>query len=195
MTPTPLTDAEAVREYGLPQAKIRVEFARGLERKADYFRAQCCDADKALDAIRAEFSEYPTGTIVGYIRELKAEAKHPSWSDKACAHHTDLERDRCMWHCPVCLKQERDHWKAAHDNQVNLRRALVDRPDLKERAVAVAALDARAQLAESRLKKLAQLAWESRGASDEPSHMVALGIVAECRSGDFKTLDAWSFNE
>ncbi len=32
------------------------------------------------------------------------------------------------------LTKERDKWKASHDNQVNLRRILMDRPDLKERA-------------------------------------------------------------
>lgn len=35
------------------------------------------------------------------------------------------------------LEQELNSWKAAHDNQVNLRRALMDRPDLKERAILV----------------------------------------------------------
>jgi len=38
------------------------------------------------------------------------------------------------------LREERDAWKASHDNQVNLRRALMDRPDLKERANLVSAL-------------------------------------------------------
>jgi hypothetical protein len=32
------------------------------------------------------------------------------------------------------LERERDEWKASHDNQVNIRRALMDRPDMKERA-------------------------------------------------------------
>lgn len=32
------------------------------------------------------------------------------------------------------IELERDKWKAAHDNQVNLKRMLMDRPDLKERA-------------------------------------------------------------
>lgn len=32
------------------------------------------------------------------------------------------------------LRAERDAWKAAHDNQVNLRRILMDRPDLQDRA-------------------------------------------------------------
>jgi len=32
------------------------------------------------------------------------------------------------------LRKERDMWKANHDNQVQMRRTLMDRPDLKERA-------------------------------------------------------------
>ena len=35
------------------------------------------------------------------------------------------------------LELERDKWKAAHDNQVNLKRMLMNRPDLKERSVMI----------------------------------------------------------
>lgn len=38
------------------------------------------------------------------------------------------------------LEKERDSWKASHDNQVKLRRELMDRPDLKERATLVTKL-------------------------------------------------------
>jgi hypothetical protein len=38
------------------------------------------------------------------------------------------------------LERERDEWKAAHDNQVKLKRIISDRPDLKERAKLVAEL-------------------------------------------------------
>lgn len=38
------------------------------------------------------------------------------------------------------MKDERDHWKANHDNQVAIKRALLDRPDLAERAKAVQSL-------------------------------------------------------
>ena len=38
------------------------------------------------------------------------------------------------------LERERDEWKAAHDNQVSLKRIISDRPDLKERAKLVAEL-------------------------------------------------------
>lgn len=34
----------------------------------------------------------------------------------------------------TAVTYERDKWKASHDNQVNLRRTLMDRPDLKDRA-------------------------------------------------------------
>ncbi len=44
-------------------------------------------------------------------------------------------QDEKLEHCQFCaVKAERDMWKANHDNQVNLRRMLMDRPDLKERA-------------------------------------------------------------
>lgn len=38
------------------------------------------------------------------------------------------------------LKRERDSWKAAHDNQVELKRIISDRPDLKELSKLVAEL-------------------------------------------------------
>ncbi len=50
-----------------------------------------------------------------------------------CEHSAD------GW-CIQCVKKltrDRDAWKASHDNQVKLRRALLDRPDLKERAALV----------------------------------------------------------
>jgi len=43
---------------------------------------------------------------------------------------------------------ERDHWKSNHDNQVGIRAAIMDRPDLQERAKLVMALVARAEQAE-----------------------------------------------
>ncbi len=50
-----------------------------------------------------------------------------------CKHSAD------GW-CIECVKKltrDRDAWKASHDNQVKLRRTLMDRPDLKERAALV----------------------------------------------------------
>ena len=44
------------------------------------------------------------------------------------------------------VEAERDQWKANHDNQVELKRALMDRPDLGDRAVTVQKITA--QLAE-----------------------------------------------
>jgi hypothetical protein len=38
------------------------------------------------------------------------------------------------------LERERDSWKAAHDNQVKLKRIISERPDLKEHAKLVAEL-------------------------------------------------------
>ena len=38
------------------------------------------------------------------------------------------------------LRAERDMWKSNHDNQVAIKRAVLDRPDLKERATLVQAL-------------------------------------------------------
>jgi hypothetical protein len=35
------------------------------------------------------------------------------------------------------LRAERDYWKAMHDDQVALKRMLMDRPDLKERAASL----------------------------------------------------------
>jgi len=55
------------------------------------------------------------------------------------------------------LERERDAWKASHDNQVELKRLLMDRPDLKERAKLISELRAE----RDQLRKVAD---ELRGA-------------------------------
>ncbi len=57
----------------------------------------------------------------------------------------DEKLERCQF-CAV--KAERDMWKASHDNQVNLRRMLMDKPDLKERAELIQKLMAEKESAE-----------------------------------------------
>jgi hypothetical protein len=47
------------------------------------------------------------------------------------------------------LTRERDMWKANHDNQVALKRCLMDRPDLQSRAASMQALIRRATRAET----------------------------------------------
>jgi hypothetical protein len=56
--------------------------------------------------------------------------------DEAIARLSAAERENER------LALERDHWKANHDNQVKLRAALMDRPDLQERAAKVQAMEA-----------------------------------------------------
>lgn len=51
-------------------------------------------------------------------------------------------------------ERERDKWKASHDNQVNLRRALMDRPDLKERAFLVQGLATERDALKAKLEAL-----------------------------------------
>lgn len=41
------------------------------------------------------------------------------------------------------VTRERDHWKANHDHQVDVKRQLMDRPDLADRARSVVELNAR----------------------------------------------------
>lgn len=52
------------------------------------------------------------------------------------------------------VERERDKWKANHDNQVKLRRALMDRPDLAERAKLVQKLSSELDAANARAEKL-----------------------------------------
>lgn len=51
------------------------------------------------------------------------------------------------------MTKQRDQWKANHDNQVEIKRAVLDRPDLKERASSVVALVAERDLLRERLAK------------------------------------------
>jgi hypothetical protein len=44
------------------------------------------------------------------------------------------------------LRKDRDHWRANHDNQVLMKRALLDRPDLGDRAKTVQALFAQLEI-------------------------------------------------
>jgi uncharacterized small protein (DUF1192 family) len=50
--------------------------------------------------------------------------------------------------------KERDHWKSNHDNQVRLKQALADRPDLKERAASWQRLQKELEDARAELEKL-----------------------------------------
>jgi len=57
------------------------------------------------------------------------------------AYRWNDDRSICGWgQFAEKLERERDSWKAAHDNQVKLKRIISDRPDLKERAKLVAEL-------------------------------------------------------
>jgi hypothetical protein len=53
------------------------------------------------------------------------------------AMDSELERLRAE---NLYLQKDRDHWKASHDNQVKLKRILMDRPDLQDRASRMQAL-------------------------------------------------------
>lgn len=59
------------------------------------------------------------------------------------------------------LKKDRDHWKANHDNAVAIKKAVLDRPDLKDRAATVLRLRAALRLAYMLLQKVVEgnLAW------------------------------------
>lgn len=52
------------------------------------------------------------------------------------------------------LQKEIDKWKASHDNQVKLRRMLMDRPDLKERAKLVSGLTEENQKLQKEIERL-----------------------------------------
>lgn len=52
------------------------------------------------------------------------------------------------------LQKEIDKWKASHDNQVKLRRMLMDRPDLKERAKLVSRLTEENQKLQKEIERL-----------------------------------------
>lgn len=61
------------------------------------------------------------------------------------------------------LQKEIDKWKASHDNQVKLRRMLMDRPDLKERAKLVSGLTEENQKLQKEIERLKgemEKAWE-----------------------------------
>ena len=67
------------------------------------------------------------------------------------------------------LQKEIDKWKASHDNQVKLRRMLMDRPDLKERATLVSGLIEENQKLQKEIERLrgeVEKAWRWAGCCD-----------------------------
>jgi hypothetical protein len=75
------------------------------------------------------------------------------------------------------LEGERDHWKANHDNQVEIKAAVLDRPDLGDRARKVMALIAERDALAERLRvaeehseafllKLVDIAWNTATESE-----------------------------
>lgn len=92
------------------------------------------------------------------IDRLKAQSE---WAH-TCVNHNDAERASLNSgkRCPVCLKaelervtKERDQWKANHDNQVAIKAALLDRPDLKDRAKRIQELIAERDTARRQLRE------------------------------------------
>jgi hypothetical protein len=60
------------------------------------------------------------------------------------------------------LEKEVAHWKANHDNQVKLKSALMDRPDLKDRATKVHALFKHVEVLSAFLGEAIALAKQDR---------------------------------
>ncbi len=78
--------------------------------------------------------------LVEHIRTLKLRADQ---ADTLSTKVTELEALRSeAAQLSHQFRNERDQWKANHDNQVALKAALLDRPDLKERAALVQSLAA-----------------------------------------------------
>jgi len=59
------------------------------------------------------------------------------------------------------IADERDHWKANHDNQVTLKSTLIGRPDLKDRSVRMQELISKLDIARTALDNAIQCAYQS----------------------------------
>ena len=82
-----------------------------------------------------ECDKYSEDEMMNSLQSLKKERDDArDAAEKAKAYKRVLKETNAR------LKRERDSWKAAHDNQVELKRIISDRPDLKERAKLVAEL-------------------------------------------------------
>ena len=82
-----------------------------------------------------ECDKYSEDEMINSLQSLKQERDEAlDAAEKAKAYKRVLKETNAR------LKRERDSWKAAHDNQVELKRIISDRPDLKERAKLVAEL-------------------------------------------------------
>lgn len=81
------------------------------------------------------------------------------------------------------LQAERDRWKANHDEQVRQKRALLDRPDLADRAKSIQQLTARLEQAEAERDRLKEAARKTLALTDytleEHGVMVPDGIVPD----------------
>lgn len=75
-----------------------------------------------MSAKRLYFSQTPTDARMFF-------------TERECVLASDYDRDLTAARERIAvLEKERNVWKANHDNQVAIRRTLIDRPDLKERS-------------------------------------------------------------
>lgn len=123
--PTSETDALAA-DPNLRSTNVLWTHARNLERERDEareaFNAQVAAWYEAVEQRNA------LAALVGTIRQ---------WFDIPLRNVSDLTPEghsREIGEAVETLKRQRDEWKANHDNQVELKRIITSRPDLKERA-------------------------------------------------------------
>lgn len=151
-------------KLGDPLVNIVVDDAIKLRAENEKLRLQLDNAK--LDA------EMPSA-----LRELAVGCFHL----KGCAALSDAEDIKecdCQARYDSAIK-ERDHWKANHDNQVTIKAAILDRPDLNDRAKLVMDLIAEQERLRSCVGKLqditcaasdivfgGELAWDGMDTKD-----------------------------
>lgn len=123
-TPTPLTDAVAkaigrsIADYIAHELTL-ASFAIIIDRHMDDARQLEQDLNEAKLWIEKS-------NTVQYVMRIEAELEeYRSIAESVGATKAVSERDKALDLCRK-LELERDKWKAAHDNQVNLKRMLTD---------------------------------------------------------------------
>lgn len=152
-------------------ARLVIESLRERESSAMAALAQC---EERLAATEARFQEVSDAEVRTFQKGLvlagnarDAEAKLAQCEEKLAKAEAD-----------------RDAWKASHDNQVNLRRMLMDRPDLGDRAKSIQALTAAHAKALEDGKRLDWLqatrlrGWANHGTDHHAMYEIDLDVFA-----------------
>ena len=158
---TPITDKAVLTEpylvRELPFEVVKAEDMRQLEVRLEELTTWRSESDEALPEDPLIDAAHPmeSGVHENYPIALRFVGARRSKYGLVNLVNWLLSRVDAAASAKVdAVTKDRDKWKAAHDNQVKLKRILTDRPDLKDRAASMQKLLAELKAANERIREL-----------------------------------------